>query len=387
MKRAKNSGSRVGAAPWARYILWIVPALLGIGIQRVAVAHPVWAERYLARGLFRVCAWPVARVSSWVPFSLTELAVVVGIPLALVLGIRSLVRVWRAPAKQRREHLGKTTRRLLWVLSCTVLLFMLFHGWNYTRQPLADTLEWTIRPRSAAELARAAQTLAHETSRLREQVAEDEKGVMRLSRGIEATLRAAADVFDAAAATYPVLAGAPVRPKGVLLSHYWSYTGITGMYFPFFVEANVNVDVPDSSLPDTILHEIAHTRGFAREDEAGFLAFLTGSLSSEVDFQYAVTLQGFLSLAERLYTYDRPAWEESWAGISAAVRRDLAAESAYWQAFEGPVRQVSEQVNDTYLQANLQQDGVHSYGRKADLILAYLDATHPEWQAQPAGAN
>lgn len=159
------------------------------------------------------------------------------------------------------------------------------------------------------------------------------------------------------------------------------------MYFPFFVEANVNVDVPDSSLPDTILHEIAHTRGFAREDEAGFLAFLTGSLSSEVDFQYAVTLQGFLSLAERLYTYDRPAWEESWAGISAAVRRDLAAESAYWQAFEGPVRQVSEQVNDTYLQANLQQDGVHSYGRKADLILAYLDATHPEWQAQPAGAN
>ncbi len=377
MKRSRTNVSRAGKAGWRKYVLWLLPALLGVGVQRIAFMYPVWAEQYLARGLFRVCAGPVARVTSWVPFSLTEIAVVVGLPCALVWSAWALVRLVRVPARVRKERLGKTIH----------LLFMLFHGWNYARQPLSQTLNLTVRQRSTAELARAAQELANEATRLRTEVTEDGNGVMSLSRGVEGTLRAAVEVFDAAADEYPVLAGPHVRPKGVILSRPWSYTGITGMYFPFFVEANVNIDAPDSSMPDTILHEIAHTRGFAREDEAGFLAFLAGRLSADADFQYTTTLQGFLSLAERLYAYDPAAWEESWAGISAAVRRDLQAENAYWQAFEGPIRDASEQINDTYLQANRQQDGVHSYGRKADLILAYLDETHPEWQAHPVGIN
>jgi len=36
---------------------------------------------------------------------------------------------------------------------------------------------------------------------------------------------------------YPVLGGRYGRPKGVLSSGLWSYTGIAGMYFPFTGEA------------------------------------------------------------------------------------------------------------------------------------------------------
>ena len=50
--------------------------------------------------------------------------------------------------------------------------------------------------------------------------------------------------------------------------------------------------------------------------------------------------------------------------------RDLAAHRAYWKQFEGPVSDLGSSVNDAYLKANRQQDGVQSYGRMVDLLLA-----------------
>jgi hypothetical protein len=43
----------------------------------------------------------------------------------------------------------------------------------------------------------------------------------------------------------------------------------------------------------------------------------------------------------------------------------------YWQQFEGPVEEISTEVNDTYLKANLQPEGVHSYSLVSQLIIEY----------------
>ena len=52
------------------------------------------------------------------------------------------------------------------------------------------------------------------------------------------------DLYEEAAKDFPMIKGNPARPKSVMLSHYWSYTDIVGLYFPFFAEANVNTDLP-----------------------------------------------------------------------------------------------------------------------------------------------
>ncbi len=87
--------------------------------------------------------------------------------------------------------------------------------------------------------------------------------------------------------------------KPVQLSHWWSYTGITGMYFPFFAEANVNIDVPDSGIPATAAHELAHTRGFAREDECNFLAYLACIHHSSGDVRYSGYLSAYIFVQQR----------------------------------------------------------------------------------------
>ena len=49
---------------------------------------------------------------------------------------------------------------------------------------------------------------------------------------------------------------------------------------------------------------------------------------------------------------------------------DLNESRVYWSRFEGPAATVSRKANDAYLKVNAQFDGVRSYGRMVDLLLA-----------------
>ena len=351
---------------------WILPALLAIGGQRLLVRFPEFTEQIVAERLFRWISRPIAAITSLFPFSLTELLALCALPLAAFLLVRLIRSVRRAERHLRTTRVGRALLKLLWTASLLLLVFMLLHGWNYARQPVAVSFAIPVQERSVDELAAGTAFLAEQAAQARATLPENTNGALRLSQSVQETLKMAWKGYEAASADYPLLAHARIRPKSVLLSHSWSYTGIAGMYFPFLVESNVNTDVPASTMPATALHEIAHTIGFAREDEAGFLAFLTGTYHPSGDFRYSALLDAYISLSGRLYGYDPEAWAEAEALLSDAVRRDLGAINSYWKSFEGPVRDVSSTINDQYLKANLQEDGVRSYGRKVDLILGWL---------------
>jgi hypothetical protein len=52
------------------------------------------------------------------------------------------------------------------------------------------------------------------------------------------------------------------------------------------------------------------------------------------------------------------------------VRKDLVNDNEFWEKYKGKVEEVANNVNNTYLKSNGQQDGVQSYGRMVDLLLA-----------------
>ena len=57
--------------------------------------------------------------------------------------------------------------------------------------------------------------------------------------------------------------------------------------------------------------------------------------------------------------------------LSPEVEIDLDANREYWAKYDGTIAEVSNKVNDTYLKANGQTEGVKSYNRMVDLIVAY----------------
>ena len=124
-------------------------------------------------------------------------------------------------------------------------------------------------------------------------------------------------------------------------------------------------------MPFTACHELSHLRGFMQEEEANFIAFLACVESERTDFRYSGYLSGWVYCMNALYRADYGQWQEVRSLLSAEAEPDLAANSAFWDSYEGRISETAATINDTYLQVNAQTDGVNSYDRMVDLIVAY----------------
>ena len=167
-----------------------------------------------------------------------------------------------------------------------------------------------------------------------------------------------------------MLKGIYSRPKGVYSSKLLCYAGITGIFMPFTYEANVNMMTPDPSFPHTIMHEMAHQRGFSREDEANFVGYLACKYHPDYDFQYSGYYHALVYSLNTLYGYDKDKSDEIMGMLSKDVLKDMTYENNFWKQFESPIEEITTAINDNYLKANHQYDGVYSYGRVVDLLLA-----------------
>lgn len=174
-----------------------------------------------------------------------------------------------------------------------------------------------------------------------------------------------------AGAEFPPLRGFYPRPKPVLVSRILSKLQLAGVYDPFTIEANFNQEMTDYNIPHTICHELSHLKGFMREDEANFIGYLACTGSDNQAFQYSGYLTGLVHAGNALAKVDPEAYVKVWQELSEQARADMKANNEFWGQFEGKAAEVANQWNDTYLKSNNQAEGVQSYGRMVDLMLAY----------------
>jgi hypothetical protein len=126
----------------------------------------------------------------------------------------------------------------------------------------------------------------------------------------------------------------------------------------------------DYMLPATAAHEMAHQRGFAREDEANYIAYVACTMHPDADFQYSGIMLGVIYSMNALADADMDMYKQLVKKYTPQVRKDLVNDNEFWQKYKGKVEEVANNVNNTYLKSNGQQDGVQSYGRMVDLLLA-----------------
>lgn len=315
------------------------------------------------------------------PFSLSEVFVIL-LPLSIVV-ILIISTINLIKAKNRKNFLASYLKKFLSIFLVLVTFFVstffLNFGFAYHRESLANNLEYDVSPVSVERLARTTELLVNELNVLADDVSRDVNGQFvsntnldELLKNIYHEYKHLAEVSDNDFLKNYLFYGA-VRLKPVCLSHYWSYTGTTGMFMPFWMESNVNVDVSPDELIFTALHEIAHSYGFARENEANFLAFLVGRTSECVDIRYAAILNAFVYLSNALYSANYNLHEVMYSNLNDKVKIDLHRRNIYWNQFQGPVKKISNKANDIYLKSNAQESGIHSYGEVVDLIVAFYD--------------
>lgn len=174
-----------------------------------------------------------------------------------------------------------------------------------------------------------------------------------------------------AAKMYGCLGGFYPAPKEVACSYILSVQQLCGIYVPFTIEANFNGDMPSYNIPHTICHELSHLKGFMREDEANFIGYLACISSENQAFRYSGYLMGWVYAGNALAKADIKAYMELRQQLDPRAELDLQANNSFWNRYEGKVAEAANQLNDTYLKMNDQTDGVQSYGRAVDLMLAY----------------
>ena len=338
-------------------------------LQLAARKVPGFGQWY-AVTIYPLITGSLGRFMGIFPFSVTEL----GLYLLIVLFVVSLVRSWRRPLK----ILG----RLLFGASLLFFLFTVNCGINYYRQPFSSLSGLTIHPSSSQELYDLGSWLVEQIQdsvRQLEDQASEENGfsgqtsreplpsygkLLEYGRQGQLAMRRLGEEF-------PVLAGFYPAPKPLLLSRILSVQQLCGVYSPFTVEANYNREMPLYNIPHTICHELSHLKGFMREDEANFIGYAACIHSEDLYFRYSGYLMGWVYAGNALAQADPEGFAALRSALPQAALTDLSYNNAYWDAFQGKVAEVSTRVNDTYLKLQDQQDGIQSYGRVVDLMLAY----------------
>ncbi len=356
-----------------RRFLWWLLCLPVAGALTLAAQHStVFAEWYASR-VYPLLAQPVNFLTGLLPFSAMELVcttLLLAAPVGLILLIRRLLRL---PQKKERLRLAlRTLAKLVCAAAAALLVFVLLCGINYHRYTFAQHSGLPVQESTVSELKALCHELAGQANTLAAQVPRDESGVCDLlNEGFGPLADAADRAYAAAAAHWPILGGSYGSAKPMAGSFFMSRLQLTGIFFPFTVESNVNALSPSYNVPVTICHELAHLRGFMREDEANFIATLACAQSSDVRLQYSGVMLSLVYAGNALAKADPQAYAALRAGYDDAVQRDLAANNAYWDQFEDkPLSELGEKTNDAYLKANGQTDGTKSYGRMVDLLLA-----------------
>ena len=348
-----------------------------IAMNVAAYLSPRFSGWYM-REIFLEISSIFARVTSLLPFSLGEVLIIialVGVPLSLIALI--VLLIVKRKNRDSRRKIGRVYAYIYaWIfvyiiLTETLNCFVLYHTPTF-----AEMYDYPQDKYTPAQLEQLADYLAAETNALSEQVQRDKNGKFVLTADLDETARSA---VQGLAEDYPQLGGYYPKPKAVINSFFMSQQYLMGIYFPFTMEANYNDEMYPLNLPDTVCHELAHTKGFIREDEANFIGFLACCESGNVEYRYSGYIRALKYVISKCEdNCSEETVNRLYSSLAEGVRADWNGNVDYWQEVQESdkglidsktVAEVSDKAMETSLKLNGVEDGKRSYGRMVDLLL------------------
>lgn len=347
--------------------LLLIP--LGLQLPNLTSNMADTIEQFYSLGAYPYIVRIVGAVFSFLPFSFAEIivfSVIVGASASVIINLLKLL--WHKTKVVRVAH-----RLVSLLISCGFFLnmFYLLWGLNYNRLPLANTMNLNVTSRSAEQLEILCYTLKTQAEQLRAILPEDDNGVFIAEGKFSENAKKIQTAYEKLGESNSLFSAPAYPVKPVASSKLLSYSGLSGIYFPFTAEGNINIDQPDMLLFSTAAHETAHQYAIAREDEANFVAYLACIHSDDPALKYSGIMLALISCGNKLYEADADKYTLLYSSYSEAIKRDLSDHNDYWNSFEGPVEETMTEVNDNYLKHNQQPEGVKSYGAMVDLLLAY----------------
>jgi hypothetical protein len=148
--------------------------------------------------------------------------------------------------------------------------------------------------------------------------------------------------------------------------------GFTGYYNPFTAEAQLKTNIPVFLKPFVVTHEIAHQAGYAKENEASFVAWLTCQSSGDLNFRYSAYFEVY---RDAIYacrqTPNKELTEKIRKNVHPRVRQDILDLQRYLLRNRNFVEPLMSGAYDQYLKLNNQPKGKATYNEVVAYVMAY----------------
>ena len=302
--------------------------LLALSVLLLLLARfcPGFGEFYAGQ-IFPGLSFAFQHLTEQLPFSLSEVcftALIFALLAWLVYGITTC----------RKNHaLLALFRTLLLLLPAVLLLFCLGIGINYSRDSFTETYNLDIQESSQSELESLCLLLMDQAAMDIPFLEQDENGVSLTTPQMEADCRSAMKKLGE---TYPTLDRYYGRLKASLYSRALSIGHITGFFSPFTMEAHYNKEIVAFTLPYTFCHELAHTVGYAREEEACFISYLACLGSDEATLRYSGSLVALTYSLNAYYANSTPdAYAALYGHLQEQIKNDFTANRDFWAQYQG----------------------------------------------------
>ncbi len=341
-------------------ILWLIIRLISY--------NPEFIQSFYQTYFFQLFTSIFKYITGFTYFSIGEITLYLLIVLFFISLIKNIRKIFlnKIPLK---KFLLTGLLNLLTTLTLLYFSFQLLFGINYQKSSLAEQLDYSVKKIDTIELFEVTSLLLEKTNNLRINLNEDDSLVTNLQFDINHYLKSATDGYFAAQNLYKINTPRTLKAKKFLFPSIYSYMGIGGVYCPFTAEANVNTAQPDPFIPAIICHELAHLSGYASEDEANYLGFITSKMHPNIEFQYSGYLMALRYCLNQLARIDKEKYKEFTNELVPGIKRDIKAYYQYWEKFQTPVEKVSSKIYDQYLKSQSQEEGIMSYNAVVELIV------------------
>ena len=149
--------------------------------------------------------------------------------------------------------------------------------------------------------------------------------------------------------------------KPMMSSFIYREFQITGVTFSPLAEANIDTMVPNGDIPFTVAHELAHTKGVMREDDANILAFYVCLNSEHPLLRFSAYNRYFYlinNMGSKTYLTDEE--RTHLVGINAAFGKYDQYERKYW-ADHDLLKHIGDFINNMYIKSSGVEEGASSY--------------------------
>jgi hypothetical protein len=344
------------------WMLLIIAAIL----IKFASTQPLWVEENYSNGLYPYISRIQRAILGWIPFSVGDLFYAFLVIIIIVKTVQFFKYILRK--KVNRQYLLNGLKQVIFFFLFVYVFFYGLWGLNYSRKGISYQLNLDVKAYAVSDIDTLTNLLQQKLNFYAATIDLKQRDSFNKKRTL---FEKASEAYLYADDIYPFLRYDPQSIKPSLYSYLGNYFGFQGYYNPFSGEAQVNTTIPKFLEPFVSAHEVAHQVGYAKENEANFVAFLACKSYPNNTYRYSLYFDMYLYSITELDKRDSVLAKAHRDNLHVQAKKDIDEYRQFLRKYRNQVEPVISWIYDGYLQANDQPEGKKTYNMVIAFLVAY----------------